>query len=59
LAAGSAAGAGADVLLVADCTAEDAALVAEEALLEASSLEHAAAPNTAMAARPAIATDFR
>jgi hypothetical protein len=58
LAAGSAAALdGADD--VALSAADDAALVADDALLDDSSLEHAAAPNTANALRPAAARALR
>ena len=60
LAAGSAAAlVGEEEVPVADSTAEEAALVADEAVLDASSLEHAAAPKIARAARLAAAADLR
>ncbi|GJF09738.1 hypothetical protein NGTWS0302_05180 [Mycolicibacterium cyprinidarum] len=61
LAAGSAIAlvVGALEVLVTESTAEPTALVAEETLLSASSLEHAAAPKIATAAIPAAAADFR
>lgn len=59
--AGSALGAADDVVisLVADSTADSAELVAEDAVLDASSLEQAAAPKMARAAKPAAAVVFR
>jgi len=61
LAAGSAIAlvVGASEVLVAESTADSAALVAEETLLLTSSLEHAAAPKIATAAIPAAAAVFR
>jgi hypothetical protein len=49
-------GAADDVLVspVTDSAADEAALVAEDTLLSASSLEHADMANTAAAAKPAV-----
>jgi hypothetical protein len=46
--------AGAEEVLVAESTADSAALVAEDTLLSASSLEHADIPSRATAAKLAV-----